>query len=172
MFVCLAPADRRKRKNHMNKHNFDPVQRSQFHILKANQKDTEIFVNENPSKNFMNDTVSISSSKVIKIQKTQSESFAFVTADSKGEILNTNIEDLKQQHVLKTGDNANVNKNNVDILGQGYPLTSAGVAKNAIFLSNKESIIVISFESNGDFVEQINTKTLPIISSESKTKKN
>lgn len=171
--MLLAPAERRKRKNRTDcavcKLNFDTVQNLQFHILKVHQEDPETFVNENL---FDNDTVLMPPPKVIKIEDAQGQRIEFVTTNSEGKILNTNIKGLKEQQILKTSENKEDGNSKVNILEQyiieDSPSTSANVAKQTIILSN-EAFTVIPLESDGGIIEPITTKSLPtIISPESK----
>ena len=145
------------------------MQSLQFHILKVHQEDPETFVNENL---FDNDTLLMPPPKVIKIEDAQGQRIEFVTTNSEGKILNTNIKGLKEEQILKTTENAEEENSKVNILEQyiidDNPTTSASVAQQTIILSS-EAFTVIPLESDGGIIEPITTKSLPsIISPETK----
>lgn len=101
--------------------------------------------------------------KVIKIEDAQGQRIEFVTTNSEGKILNTNIQGLNQEQILSP-ENKTSDANKVRILEQYIidegPSTSAGINnKQTIILSN-EAFTVIPLESNGGIIEPITTNTL------------
>lgn len=152
----------------MCKENFDSVRSLQFHILKVHQEDPETFVNEDPFATTStvkdNDSLLMPAPKVIKIEDDQGQRIEFVTTNSEGKILNTNIQGLNQQQILSS-ESKTVETNKVRILEQyiidDRPSTSTGAGgKQTIFLSN-EAFTVIPLESNGGIIEPVTTNTLP-----------
>ncbi|KAI8123113.1 protein suppressor of hairy wing [Lucilia cuprina] len=177
-----TPAQRRKMKSRTDcavcKEDFDSVQSLQFHILKVHQEDPETFVNEDPfetSTRVRNneDSLLMPAPKVIKIEDAQGQRIEFVTTNSEGKILNTNVQGLNEKQILST-EGKTEDSNKVQILEQyiidDTPSTSANAgSKQTIFLTN-EAYTVIPLESDGGIIEPITTNTLPsnIISPECK----
>ncbi|XP_065354147.1 protein suppressor of hairy wing [Calliphora vicina] len=181
MGTHITPAQRRKIKNRTDcavcKENFDSVQSLQFHILKVHQEDPETFINEDPfgtpTRARDIDSMLMPAPKVIKIEDAQGQRIEFVTTNSEGKILNTNIQGLNQQQILSP-DGKTEDSNKVRILEQyvidDSPSTSASAGgKRTIFLTS-DTYTVIPLESDGGIIEPITTNTLPsnIISPECK----
>lgn len=164
----LTPAQKRKLRNRTDcavcKENFDTVQNLQFHILKVHQEDPETFINEDPfgTTNTQDiDSLLMPAPKIIKIEDAQGQRIEFVTTNSEGQILNTNVHGLSPQQVKSDeGDSPNKVRILEQFILDDGPSTSTAGGKHTIFLSN-EAFTVIPLESDGGIIQPITTNTLP-----------